>query len=112
MSKPTKQFELLGSLVGHPVYKDANRGDVLKLEVGDDGLPTSDLLRSRVRPLGVEHTGEEMTEADAKGKAKEIVDKAKEKAKEIVEKAEKDAQAITDKANSDAAELIQAASQK
>ena len=110
MSKKTKQFELLGALVGHPDFPDAKRGDVLKLEVGDDNLPTSDLLRSRVRPLGESlETGEEMTEKEAKGKAKEIITDAKAEAKGIVDKAKEEAQAILDKANTDAAELLKAA---
>ena len=99
MSKKTKQFELLGALVGHPDFPDAKRGDVLKLEVGDDSLPTSDLLRSRVRPLGESlETGEEMTEKEAKGKAKEIIDKAKEEAQKILDKANTDAAALLDAA--------------
>lgn len=105
------QFELLGALVNHPDFPDAKRGDTLKLEVGDDNLPTSELLRSRVRPLGEsldESTGG-MSDKDAKGKAGEIIKDAKEKAAEIVEKAQTDAAAIVEKANADAAELIKAA---
>lgn len=109
MTNKTREFELLGQLVGHPVYKDAKPGDVLKLEVGDDNLPSSDLLRSRVRPLGerLEAEGAGMTDKEAKGKAKEIIDEARAKAKEIVEKAETDAAAITDKANADATALLE-----
>jgi hypothetical protein len=99
MANKTKQFELLGALVGHPDFPGAKRGDVLKLEVGDDNLPTSDLLRSRVRPLGESlETGEEMTEKEAKGKAKEIIDKAKEEAQKILDKANTDAAALLDAA--------------
>ena len=117
----TAEFELIGSLTNHPDYPEAKRGDVLKLEVGDDNLPTSDLLRSRVRPLGVRlEVGEGMSDKEAKGKAKEILDDAKGKAKEIlddakgkaagiIEKAEADAKAITEKANAEAEALLAAA---
>lgn len=109
MTKKTREFELMGQLVGHPDYKDAKPGDVLKLEVGDDNLPSSDLLRSRVRPLGerLEAEGAGMTEKEAKGKAKEIIDEAKAKAAEILKQANEDATAITDKANADAAALLE-----
>ncbi len=110
MSK-TAEFELISALINHPKYPNAQAGDVLKLEVGDDSLPTSELLRSRVRPLGERLVeGEGLTDKEAKGKAKEILDDAKAKAKEIVEKAEADAKGITDKANEEAAALIAAAS--
>lgn len=105
MTAKKKQFELLGSLVGHPDYPDAKRGDVLKLEVGDDNLPTSELLRSRVRPLGEDLSGE----GDEGGDAKAIVKEAKAEAKSIIAKAKEDAAAIVEKANADAAELIKAA---
>lgn len=88
-----KDFELRGFLVGHPDFPDAQPGDVLRLEVGDDGLPTSELLRQRTRPLAdrKEAEGEAMTDKEAKGKAKEIIDGAKASAKEIIAKAETDA---------------------
>lgn len=106
-----KDFELRGYLVGHPDFPDAQPGDILRLEVGDDGLPTSGLLRDRTRPLGdrKETAGEAMTDKEAKGKAKEILDEAKAKAADIVAKAETDAAAIVDKANADAAALMDAA---
>jgi len=106
-----KDFELRGFLVGHPDFPDAQPGDVLRLEVGDDGLPTSELLRQRTRPLAdrKEAEGGAMTDKEAKGKAKEIIDGAKASAKEIIEKAEADAAAIVDKANADAAALMDAA---
>lgn len=110
MATKKMQFELMGSLVNHPDFPDAKRGDVLKLEVGDDNLPTSDLLRSRVRPLGESlDTGDGMSDKEAKGKAKEIINDAKAEAKGIVDKAKEEAQQILDKANSDAAELLKAA---
>lgn len=110
MANKTMQFELLGALVNHPKFPDAKRGDVLKLEVGDDNLPTSDLLRFRVRPLGesLDESGG-MSDKDAKGKAKEIITDAKAEAKGIVDKAKEEAQQILDKANEDAAELLKAA---
>lgn len=110
MTKKTAEFTLVSALINHPDYPNAKAGDVLKLEVGDDSLPTSELLRSRVRPLGDRlEAGEGMSDKEAKGKAKEIIDEAKAKAKEIIEKAETDAKGITDKANEEAAELIKAA---
>lgn len=48
----TAQFELIGTIVDHPKHKNLSRGDILTLEVGDDGKPTSELFRSRTRPLG------------------------------------------------------------
>lgn len=106
----TKEFELQGFLIGDPKYPDAKPGDILKLEVGDDDLPTSVLLRSRVRPLGdrLDAAGE-MTDKEAKGKAKEILDEAKGKAADIVKDAEDKAAQILDKANTDAAALLDAA---
>lgn len=104
------QFELLGALVNHPDFPDAKRGDTLKLEVGDDNLPTSELLRSRVRPLGESlDAGDGMSDKDAKGKAGEIVKDAKAKAADIIKEAEGKAAAIVEQANTDAAELIKAA---
>lgn len=132
----TKEFELQGFLIGDPKYPDAKPGDILKLEVGHDDLPTSVLLRSRVRPLGDRlDAGDGISEDEAKGKAKEIVDKAKAKAADIVkdaeekakkvvadaeasvdeyvkeskEKADQQAAEILDKANTDAATLLAAA---
>lgn len=106
----TKEFELQGFLIGDPKYPDAKPGDILKLEVGDDDLPTSVLLRSRVRPLGDRlDAGGEMSDKEAKGKAGEIIKDAKAKAADIVKEAEDKATAIVDKANADAAELIKAA---
>lgn len=106
----TKEFELQGFLIGDPKYPDAKPGDILKLEVGDDDLPTSVLLRSRVRPLGDRLDADEgMTDKQAKGKAAEILKEAKDKAADIVKEAETQAAAIVEKANTEAAELIKAA---
>lgn len=104
MATKKMQFELMGSLVNHPDFPNAKRGDVLKLEVGDDSLPTSDLLRSRVRPLG-----EDLTTGDEGGDGKEIVKQARAEAKSIIAKAKEDAAAILDKANADATALMDAA---
>lgn len=110
MAKKMKQFELLGALVNHPDFPDAKRGDTLRLEVGDDNLPTSELLRSRVRPLGESlDDAEGMSEKDAKGKAGEILKDAKAKAADILKDAEDKAAGIVDKANTDAAALMDAA---
>lgn len=103
MSKKAK-FQLIGSVVGHPDYPQGlNRGDVLTLEVGDDSLPTADLFRTRVQPLG--RDVDEGEGGDAKGTIKE----AKAEAKKIIEGAKEEAQKIIDKANADAAELLKAA---
>lgn len=94
-----KEFELKGFLIDHPDYPNAKPGDILKLEVGDDDLPTSVLLRSRVRPLGDRlEAGGGMSEDEATGKALEIIEAAKAEAASIIEKA-----------NADAAALMQAA---
>lgn len=116
MTAKKAKFQMIGTVVNHPDFKgqDLNRGDILTLEVGDDGLPTSDLFRTRAVPVGreVENGDEGMSDKDAKAKAKGIIDDAKAKASDIIAKANTDAQAITDKANADAAELIEAATQK
>lgn len=111
MAKKMKDFELRGYMVGHPDFPDAGPGDVLRLEVGDDDLPTSALLRERTRPLAdrKEAEGEAMTDKEAKGRAGEILKDAKEKAAGIVAQAEADAAAILEKANADATALIEAA---
>ena len=110
MSKKAK-FQMIGSVVNHPDYPEGlERGDVLTLEVGDDGKPTSELFQTRTVPVGREvDSGDGMSEADAKGKAKEIIADAKAKAKEILDKAKDDAAGITQKATEEAAELIAAA---
>lgn len=111
MSKQKLKFQLLGTLVNHPDYPNAQSGDVLTLEVGDDKLPTSELLRHRVRPLGEDlgEGGDGMSDKEAKGKAAEILKDAKAKAADIVKEAEEKAAGIVEKANTDAAELIKAA---
>lgn len=106
MSKK-KDFELLGSVVGEDGQLQ-QRGQVLSLEVGDDGLPTSELYRVRSRALGDradqsadgnDEDGKQIVK-DAKAKAKQIVADAEAKAKEITDKAEVDAQALLDAAKS------------
>lgn len=64
-------------------------GDRLTLEVGDDGLPVSDLYRVRVRP----DTGkdERELEAPAGGKA---VEKAEKQAAKLIADAEKKAEEL------------------
>lgn len=111
MTKKYANFQLIGTILNHPQLKDAKRGDILKLEVGDDGKPTSALLASRTRRVGDTLTvgAAPLTEPEAKGKAKEILDKAKADAAAIIEKAKVDAAAITQKATDDAASLIEAA---
>lgn len=113
MSKEKRyaNFQLIGTVLGHPALKDAQRGDVLKLEVGEDGRPTSELLAARTRPVGqtLDLEGTPLTEKEAKGKAGEILSKAKADAAAIVDKAKADAATITQTATDEAAALIAAA---
>lgn len=104
----TREFELMGQLINHPDYPEAKPGDVLRLEVGDDNLPTSELLRVRTRPLGdrLAAEGEGMTDKEAGSRAKGIISDAKAEAADIVAKAQADAKAITDKATADAQALL------
>lgn len=98
-------FELLGTVIDGDGNRQA-RGQVLSLEVGTDGKPTSDLYASRVRALGerldapAEGSDDDVKALvkDAKAKAKQIVSEAEAKAKEITDKAEQDAQALLDAA--------------
>lgn len=110
MTKKYASFQLIGTVLNHPELKDAKRGDILRLEVGEDGKPTSSLLASRTRKVGdiLEVGGEPLTEPQAKGKAKEILEKAKADAAAILEKANADAAAITQKATDDATALLEA----
>lgn len=109
MTAKTAKFQLIGVLINHPKYPEAKAGDVLTLEVGDDGLPTSELLRNRVRQLGADlgDASEGMSDKEAKGKAKSIIEDAKKEAAAIIEKANTDAKAITDKAEADAVKMLE-----
>lgn len=104
-------FQLIGTVLGHPALEGAQRGDVLKLEVGEDGRPTSELLAARTRPVGqtLDLEGTPLTEKEAKGKAGEILSKARAEAAAIVDKAKADAATITQTATDEAAALIAAA---
>lgn len=86
------------------------RGQLLKLEVGDDNLPTEQIYRDRV--TAVREAKGESDDGDTKkvkASAKEITDKAKAEAKEIIDKANADAKAITDAAQAKANEILGAA---
>jgi len=90
-------FQLIGTVVGHPALGDARRGDTLKLEVGDDGRPTSELLASRTKPVGKLITvDEDNSEAVAKVAG-------------MLEDAKVEANGVREAANAEAAELMKAA---
>lgn len=107
----TAQFELIGTIVDHPKHKNLSRGDILTLEVGDDGKPTSELFLSRTRPLGkAVDQSEGLDVKGANAKAAKILEEATEKAAAIIKEAEDtatlkiqtaeaEAQDILDKAN-------------
>lgn len=101
----TAQFELIGTIVDHPKHKNLSRGDILTLEVGDDGKPTSELFLSRTRPLGKSVDQAEALDAkaakileDAADKAAAIIKEAEAEATLKVQTAEAEAQDILDKA--------------
>ena len=78
-----QQFVVTGKNDQHKV------GDIVSLEVGEDGLPASELMRSRVKPYrgkvqGGEGGDAEKIIADAKAEAKKILDDASEKAEKII----------------------------
>lgn len=75
-----QQFIVTGKNDQHKV------GDIVSLEVGDDGLPASELMRSRVKPYRgkVQGGDAEKIIADAKAEAKKILDDASEKAEKII----------------------------
>ena len=105
MANKTAQFELIGTIVDHPKHKDLSRGDILTLEVGDDGKPTSELFRSRTRALGKAVDQSEGLDAkaakileDAADKAAAIIKEAEAEATLKVQTAEAEAQDILDKA--------------
>ncbi len=72
--------------------KTVERGELLKLEVGDDNLPTEQIYRDRVSAV------KDNSEAADKGDAKKIVADAKAEAKKIIEDAQKQANEILSKA--------------
>ena len=99
----TAKFELIGTIVDHPEHKDLARGDVLTLEVGDDGKPTSELFRSRTRPLG------RSVCADARDAADGVIEQANTEAQKIVEAAKQEAEKLLQAAKDDAALVVQTA---
>ena len=96
----TAQFELIGTIVDHPKHKNLSRGDILTLEVGDDGKPTSELFLSRTRPLGkAVDQSETLGVKGATEKAAAIIKEAEDTAALKIHTAEAEAQDILDKAN-------------
>lgn len=107
MATKTAKFELIGTIVDHPVHKDLSRGDVLTLEVGDDNLPTSELFRSRTRPLG--RSVDQSEGLDVKGanaKAAKILEDAEAKAKKVLEDAEAEATLKVQTAEAEAQDIL------
>jgi hypothetical protein len=103
----TAQFELIGTIVDHPKYKDLSRGDILTLEVGDDGKPTSELFRSRTRPLGkAVDQSEGLGVKGANAEAAKILEGAGAKAKKILEDAEAEATLKLQTAEAEAQDII------
>ena len=77
-----QQFLVTGKNDQHKV------GDIVSLEVGDDGLPASELMRSRVKPYrgkvqASEGDADKIIE-DAKAQAAKILDDAGAKAEKII----------------------------
>lgn len=111
----TAQFELIGTIVDHPKHKNLSRGDILTLEVGDDGKPTSELFLSRTRPLGKavdqsEGLGEYV--ADAEAKVKKLLEEAGEKAAAIIKEAEDTATLKIQTAEAEAQDILDKAKAK
>lgn len=101
-----KDFQLTARVDDH------RAGTVLSLEVGDDGLPTSEVYRIRSVPYDAsadKRDGAGLTEKEAKGKAGQIVKEAQEKADQIVKDAEAKAAQMTEKATADVAAMLDAA---
>lgn len=87
--------------------KTVERGELLKLEVGDDNLPTEQIYRDRVSAVKDNSTEDDGdSKKAAKASAKEITDKAKADAKATGEKAEADASALIEKAKADAKKIV------
>lgn len=86
------------------------KGQLLTLEVGDDGKPSQSIYAGRVKAVS-EGKGEsdDGDTKKAKASAKEITEKAKADAKEITDKANADAKAITEAAQAKANEILAAA---
>ena len=59
-------------------------GDVLTLEVGDDGLPSERIYRNRVKPQGKEVGAKDSHVEDAKAQAKKILADAEEQATKVL----------------------------
>lgn len=115
MATKTAQFELIGTIVDHPKHKNLSRGDILTLEVGDDGKPTSDLFLSRTRPLGkAVDQAEGLSEyvADAEAKALQIIEDAHAKAKKLLEDAEAEATLKVQTAEAEAQDILDKAKAK
>ena len=107
MATKTAQFELIGTIVDHPKHKNLSRGDILTLEVGDDGKPTSELFLSRTRPLGkAVDQSEGLDVKGANAKAAKILEEATEKAAAIIKEAEDTATLTVQTAEAEAQEIL------
>lgn len=107
MATKTAQFELIGTIVDHPKHKDLSRGDILTLEVGDDGKPTSELFRSRTRPLGkAVDPAEGLDVKGANAKAAKILEDAEAKAKKLIDDAEAEATLKVQTAEAEAQDIL------
>lgn len=87
------------------------KGQLLTLEVGDDGMPSQSIYAGRVKAVREAEGGQEDAGdvKKAKASAKEITEKAKADAKEITDKATAEAKAITEEAQKQANEILAAA---
>lgn len=107
MATKTAQFELIGTIVDHPKHKNLSRGDILTLEVGDDGKPTSELFLSRTRPLGkAVDQAEGLDVKGANAKAAKILEDAEAKAKQILQDADAEATLKVQTATAEAEEIL------
>lgn len=107
MATKTAQFELIGTIVDHPKHRDLSRGDILTLEVGDDGKPTSELFRSRTRPLGkAVDQSEGLDVKGANAKAVKILEDAEAKAKKLIDDAEAEATLKLQTAEAEAQDIL------
>lgn len=110
MSKKTREFEVLSLSIDHPKLGQLTQGQRVELEVEEvsEGVyvPKSPLMRDRVRLLGDVVGADPLTEKEAKGKAKEILDEAKLKADKLVQDAETKAKGIVEKAEAEALAIL------
>lgn len=105
------KFQVIGKFIdakGEPVRP----GNIVDLEVDEDGKPVNSLIASRVRPFtGSLPTGGDTGEADrvleeAHDVAERIVKDAKKDAEELREEGKKDAKKLVDDAREEASKII------